>query len=88
MFSYPICFCLQLFWIGMNVFSIGQKAISYIDKYFFKIFVSEYVILGKIAVSNAHIDYEFSDHVKFYQKNTMYRQHFHIIGTAIYYTFT
>ena len=24
---------------------------------FFKIFVSEYVILGKIAVSDAHIDY-------------------------------
>ena len=26
--------------------------------------------------------------VKFYPKNTMYRQHFHIIGTVIYYTST
>ena len=29
-----------------------------------------------------------TDNVKIYQKNTMYRQHFHIIGTVIYYTFT
>ena len=41
----------------MNVFFIGQTGYKLFRLIFFKIFVSEYAILGKIAVSDAHIDY-------------------------------